>query len=177
MGDCRRRSGCARHAGEVLLSLPDRKLYLCCALPSAAPRLFCIASALDFRKCRPCCPGPHLFWLATTGAMPLSYALNEHAGKAFIPALREALLSLLEAASLLVLPACLWAAIARRRLKLLPQDFRDMDPGLVLLLFITVGTIEFPVMTAVVVGTHLPGIWALPGLFLFAVLTVCSTRY
>jgi 4-amino-4-deoxy-L-arabinose transferase-like glycosyltransferase len=119
---------------------------------------------------------PHLFWLATTGAVPFTYALNEHAGKAFIPALREALLFLLEAASLLALPACLWAAIAGRRLKLLPQDFRKMDPGLVLLFFITVGTIAFPAIAAVVVGT-MPGIWASPGLFLFAVVVVCSASF
>jgi hypothetical protein len=27
--------------------------------------------------------GPHLHWLATTGATPLGYAIEEHAGKSF----------------------------------------------------------------------------------------------
>src|SRR5882762_6888278 len=39
--------------------------------------------------------GPHLHWLATTGAMPFAYALAGHAGKAFVPALIEALLFIL----------------------------------------------------------------------------------
>jgi len=120
---------------------------------------------------------PHLVWLATTGAMPLTYALNEHAGKAFVPALYEALLFILEAAVLLVLPACLWAAMAGRRLKMLRQDFRKMDPGLFLLSLVTVGTIAFPAITAVAIGTHMPGVWASQGLFLFCVLAVCSTSY
>lgn len=120
---------------------------------------------------------PHLFWLATTGGMPITYALKAHAGKAFVPALGEALLFLLGAASGLVLPAGLWVAIAGRRLKMLPRDFRKMDPGLFLLLLVAVGTIAFPAVTAVVVGAHMPGIWASQGLFLFCLLAVCSTTY
>ena len=120
---------------------------------------------------------PHLFWLATTGGMPIIYALKQHAGKEFVPALREALLFLLGAASGLVLPAALWVAIAGRRLKMLPRDFRKMDPGLFLLFLIAVGTIAFPAVTAVVVGANMPGIWASQGLFLFCLLAVCSTTY
>ncbi|HET7889272.1 MAG TPA: glycosyltransferase family 39 protein [Bradyrhizobium sp.] len=121
--------------------------------------------------------GPHLHWLATTGGMPFSYALREHGGKAFVPSLGEALLFIVEAALGLLLPALLWAAIAGRRLKMLPRDFLPMDPGLVLLFLIAVGTIAFPAIAAVVVGAHMPGVWASPGLFLFVVLVVCSTRF
>src|SRR5260221_9637614 len=39
--------------------------------------------------------GPHLHWLATTGAMPLAYALERHTGKALVPSLTEALLFIL----------------------------------------------------------------------------------
>src|SRR5882762_4797889 len=39
--------------------------------------------------------GPHLHWLAMTGAMHFAYALAGHAGKAFVPALIEALLFIL----------------------------------------------------------------------------------
>jgi hypothetical protein len=67
--------------------------------------------------------------------------------------------------------------IAGYRLKRFPQDFRAMRPGLLLLLLIGVGTIAFPVITAVTVGTDLPSLWALQGLFLFGVLIVCGTGY
>jgi len=120
---------------------------------------------------------PHLSWLAATGAMPFDYALTEHAGKALVPALGEALLFLGGAALGLLLPAALWAAIAGRRLNMLPRDLSKMDPGLHLLGLIAVGTIAFPAITAVVLGTHMPGVWASQGLFLFVVLAVCSTSY
>jgi len=121
--------------------------------------------------------GPHLHWLATTGARPFTYALMEHGGKTFFGALNEAFLFVLEAALSLALPACLWAAIAGRRLKMLPRDFRQMDPGLLLLFWVTVGTIVFPAIAAIVVGAHMPGVWASQGLFLFVVIVVCSTSY
>jgi 4-amino-4-deoxy-L-arabinose transferase-like glycosyltransferase len=120
---------------------------------------------------------PHLFWLATTGATPFTYALREHAGKDFVPALGEALLFLAGAAAGLVLPAVFWVATAGPRPKMLLRDFRKMDPGLFLLFLVTVGTIAFPAITAVVVGAHMPGVWASQGLFLFCILAVCSTSY
>jgi 4-amino-4-deoxy-L-arabinose transferase-like glycosyltransferase len=121
--------------------------------------------------------GPHLHWLATTGAMPFTYALAEHAGKAFVPAVFEALGFVLGAALLLALPASIWAAIAGRRLRMATHDFREMDPQLYLLFLIAVGTIALPTITAVVVATHMPGVWASQGLFLFVVLAVCGTSY
>jgi hypothetical protein len=121
--------------------------------------------------------GPHLHWLATTGAMPFTYALWEHGGKAFGPALVEALGFMFGAALGLALPALVWATIAGGRLRILSLDFREMDPGLFLLFLVTIGTIAFPAITAVVLGTDMPPIWAAQGLFLFVVLAVCSTHY
>lgn len=121
--------------------------------------------------------GPHLHWLVTTGAMPFTYALTEHGGKTFFGALNEAAFFVLEAALGLALPACMWAAIAGRRLKMLPRDFRQMDPGLLLLFWVTIGTIAFPAIGAIVVGAHMPGVWASQGLFLFVILLVCTTSY
>jgi len=121
--------------------------------------------------------GSHLHWLATTGAMPFTYALSRHAGKALVPSLIEALLFILGIALVLALPAAAWVLIAGNRLKKLPQDFRAMNPGLLLLFFVSVGTIIFPVITSIGLGAYLPPIWALQGLFLFAILIVCSTSY
>jgi hypothetical protein len=44
-------------------------------------------------------------------------------------------------------------------------------------ILVSIGTIAFPVMTAVTLGTDLPSLWALQGLFLFAVLIVCGASY
>jgi 4-amino-4-deoxy-L-arabinose transferase-like glycosyltransferase len=121
--------------------------------------------------------GPHLLWLANTGGMPLRYALAEHAGMAFNRALLEALAFVLGLALVLALPAATWALTARHRLKRFPQDFRAMNPGLLLLFFISVGTIVFPAVAAVALRTDMPSIWALQGLFLFSILIVCGASY
>ena len=121
--------------------------------------------------------GPHLHWLATTGAMPFTYALAEHAGKAFGPALTEALLFIPGIALALAIPAVAWVLIARYRLKSFSHDFQAMDPGLLLLFFVSVGTIVFPMLTCVWLGTDMQPNWAVQGLFLFAILIVCGTSY
>jgi hypothetical protein len=120
--------------------------------------------------------GPHLHWLATTGAMPFTYALA-HTGKAFGASLIEALLFSLGIAMTLAIPAVTWVLIAGYRLKRLSQDFRAMNPGLLLLFLVSVGTIVFPAITSVALGTDMPPIWGLQGLFLFGILVVCGTSY
>jgi len=65
--------------------------------------------------------GPHLHWLATTGAMPFTYALERHTGKALVPSLTEALLFISGIALVLALPTVTWIMIAGNRLKKLSQ--------------------------------------------------------
>jgi hypothetical protein len=121
--------------------------------------------------------GPHLYWLATTGAKPFEYALTVHGGVALGASLVEALFFLLGLAAAMAIPAVAWVMIAGYRLQRFPADFRAMNSGLLLLFLISVGTIVFPVITAVVLGTDLPSLWALQGLFLFGVLIVCGASY
>jgi hypothetical protein len=52
-----------------------------------------------------------------------------------------------------------------------------MNPGLLLLFFVGVGTLVLPPLAAAGVGSDLPPIWALQGLFLFAILIVCGASY
>jgi 4-amino-4-deoxy-L-arabinose transferase-like glycosyltransferase len=121
--------------------------------------------------------GPHLHWLAMTGAMPFTYALERHTGKALVPSLIEALFFILGVALVLALPTVTWVMIAGNRLKKLSQDFRAMNPGLLLLFLVSVGTIVLPIVTFVGFGSDMPPIWALQGLFLFAILIVCGASY
>jgi hypothetical protein len=120
---------------------------------------------------------PHLHWLATTGAKPLAYALALHAGKALGHSLVEALLFILGVALVLALPTATWVLIAGNRLKRLSQDFWAMNAGLLLLFFISVGTIVFPAITSIGLRADMPPIWALQGLFLFPILIVCGASY
>ena len=120
---------------------------------------------------------PHMVWLATTGAQPFAYALERHAGKAHVPPLIEPLLFILGVALVLAIPAAAWVLIAGDRLKKFPQDFRDLSPGLLLLFFVSVGTLVLPPIAAVALGADMPPIWALQGLFLFAILIVCGASY
>jgi 4-amino-4-deoxy-L-arabinose transferase-like glycosyltransferase len=123
--------------------------------------------------------GPHLYWLATTGAMPFTYAyeIAGHTGKAFGPALIEALVFVLGLVLASATSAVSWILIAGNRLKRFSDDFRAMNPGLLLLFLVGVGTIVFPMVTSAGLGTDMPPVWAMQGLFLFVILIVCATSY
>jgi hypothetical protein len=120
---------------------------------------------------------PHLHWLATTGAKPFAYALARHTGNALAPSLVEALLFILGVALVLALPTATWVLIAGNRLKSFSRDFRAMNAGLLLLFLVSVGTIAFPAITSIGLGSDMPPIWALQGLFLFPILIVCGASY
>jgi 4-amino-4-deoxy-L-arabinose transferase-like glycosyltransferase len=119
---------------------------------------------------------PHLYWLATTGASTFAYALN-HANGNPASSLGEVRNFLLGLAAAMSASVVLWVLIAGTRLKQFPADFAAMNPGLRLLFYVAIGTIALPVLISLVIGTDLPSLWALQGLFLFAVLVVCGTSY
>jgi hypothetical protein len=120
---------------------------------------------------------PHLYWLVTTGGQPCIYALERHGGKLFDASLVEAVFFVLGSAMLLALPAALWCLLAGSRLHHFFKDFRAMNSGLWLLFLVSIGTIVFPAITAVVLGSDMLVIWSLQGLFLFVILIVCGASY
>jgi 4-amino-4-deoxy-L-arabinose transferase-like glycosyltransferase len=144
---------------------PQRRAYFC----SLAPWISTITGLVAL--------APHLVWLATTGAQPFAYALERHAGKAHASSLIEALIFISGLALVLAIPAAAWALIAGSRLKRFAQDFRAMDRGLLLLFFVSIGTLVLPPIAAAALHSDLPPDWALQGLFLFAVLVVCGASY
>ncbi|WP_354201009.1 glycosyltransferase family 39 protein [Bradyrhizobium sp. JR4.1] len=119
---------------------------------------------------------PHVHWLATTGAPTFTYALN-HANGTAASSLGEARNFLLGLLAAISVSSATWMLIAGTRLKQFPDDFAAMNPGLRLLFYVAVGTIALPVLISLVIGTDLPSLWALQGLFLFAILVVCGTNY
>ena len=119
---------------------------------------------------------PHIHWLATTGASTFTYALT-HAGGNAVSSLSEVKNFLLGLVAAVSVSAVVWVFIAGTRLKQFPADFAAMSPGLRLLFHVAIGTIVLPVLTSLAMGTDLPSLWALQGLFLFVVLIVCGTRY
>jgi len=144
---------------------PQRRLYF----KSSAPGVAAAAGLAVL--------APHLYWLATTGAMPFGYAMAAHAGRNLDSSLNEALFFVLGLAATMALPAVIWVMIAGYRLKSFAHDFRTMNSGLLLLFFVSIGTIILPIVTAVALGTDLPPLWASQGLFLFGVLIVCGASY
>jgi hypothetical protein len=120
---------------------------------------------------------PHIYWLATTGAKPFAYALTRHCGKALVPSLGEAIGFLLCAGLVVLLPAAAWVLMAGERMKKFCDDFHAMNTGLLLLFMISLGTVFFPAITSIVMGTDMPPIWSLQGLFLFLILLVCGASY
>lgn len=143
---------------------PARRAYF----TSAAPWISVATGAIAL--------APHLHWLATTGAVPFGHAMA-HAGADTVTSLREIAFFLAGLAAAMSLGAITWVMIAGYRLRRLPQDFAAMDPGLRLLCYVAIGTIALPVATSLAFGTDLPSLWALQGVFLFAVLIVCGASY
>jgi 4-amino-4-deoxy-L-arabinose transferase-like glycosyltransferase len=143
---------------------PHRRAYLL----SASPWISVAAGSVAL--------SPHLYWLATTSAAPVHHALT-HAGADALTSFRDVALFLLGLVAAMSVSAVTWILIAGYRLKRLPREFAVMKPSLALLGLIAVGTIGLPVITALFMRTDLPSLWALQGLFLFAVLVVCSTSY
>lgn len=119
---------------------------------------------------------PHIYWLATTGASTFTYAMAHANGNA-ASSLIEVKNFVLGLTAAMGVSAVLWVLIAGTRLKQFPADFAAMSPGLRLLFYVAIGTIVLPVLTSVAMGTDLPSLWALQGLFLFVVLIVCGARY
>jgi 4-amino-4-deoxy-L-arabinose transferase-like glycosyltransferase len=120
---------------------------------------------------------PHLYWLILTGAQPIAYAFERHGGKDVVPSMLEATQFILGIAMVLALPAAIWVLIAGNRLKQVAGDFCAMSSGLLLLFFVSVGTILLPAGASIALGTDMPPIWGLQGLFLFAILVVCGASY
>ncbi|WP_018647033.1 glycosyltransferase family 39 protein [Bradyrhizobium huanghuaihaiense] len=146
------------------LAHPERRAYFF----SASPWISVIVGLAAL--------SPHLYWLATTGASTFTYALA-HANGNVVSSLSEVRNFLLGLAAAASVSAVFWALIAGTRLKQFPADFAAMSAGLRLLFYVAVGTIALPVLISLAMGTDLPSLWALQGLFLFAVLVVCGTRY
>lgn len=120
---------------------------------------------------------PHMSWLATTGASTFTYALAAHANGTTFSSLGEVKNFLLGLVATISVAALIWVLIAGRRLEQFPADFVAMSPRLRLLFYVAIGTIALPVLTSLALGTDLPSLWALQGLFLFVVLVVCGSRY
>ncbi|CCE08220.1 conserved membrane hypothetical protein [Bradyrhizobium sp. STM 3843] len=120
---------------------------------------------------------PHIYWLATTGAQPFSYALEHHSGKAPVAALVEAIGFVLAMSGLIAIPGLIWLSMARPRPSRLLDDIFGLDARLRLLLSIGIGTVAFPALTSAIFGTDMPPLWGLQGIFLFVIVIVCGATY
>jgi 4-amino-4-deoxy-L-arabinose transferase-like glycosyltransferase len=149
----------------AVLCHPQRRTYLA----SWAPWVSALVGAVVL--------APHIHWLLTTGASPFAYAMAVHGGQSMWASVNSAMMFLLGILATLALPALCWALMAESRLKNFAADFRALNPGLWLLFLICAGTILLPAITAVVVGTDMPSLWALQGLFLVVILLVCGASF
>jgi 4-amino-4-deoxy-L-arabinose transferase-like glycosyltransferase len=149
----------------AVLCHPQRRIYFA----SLAPWISMLVGTVVL--------APHILWLLSTGASPFSYALAVHGGESLWISVGSAMIFLLGILATLALPALCWALMAESRLRNFAADFRALNPGLWLLFLVCVGTIMLPMITAVAVGTDMPSLWALQGLFLIVILVVCGARF
>ena len=119
---------------------------------------------------------PHLDWLIASDAAPIHHALT-HANSDMLRSLHDSFSFVMGLAAALALSALTWVVAAGRRIARFPRDFVALDDGLRLLFYVAIGTICLPVANALIMGTDLPSLWAVQGLFLFVVLVVCGASY
>jgi dolichyl-phosphate-mannose-protein mannosyltransferase len=144
---------------------PQRRAYLL----SPAPWVSALAGLLAL--------APHLSWLATHDFAPMTYAAATHVGRGPLSAVHEAGMFLLGILAYLGLPTFAWLLMIRSHLKGFAADLGRIEPGLLLLLLIFAGTILLPAMVCIAVGTDLPSLWNLQGLFFVVVVAVAATSF
>lgn len=150
--------------GIAAIAQSSRRAYFC----SAAPYVSLAAGFLAL--------APHVYWLAEHGAPTFEHAIA-HAGFDWVTVLLDVfnfLAGLVAAASI---AAITWFMIAGRRLDRVAADFKSADPGLKLLLVVLIATTVLPMLTALVLRTDLPSLWALQGIYPLAILAVCAMSY
>lgn len=145
---------------------PDRRAYFSSRAPWIAAGTGLLVLA------------PHIYWLATTGAQPFSYAMVHHCGKAFGRALGGAAGFVLAIAGIVAVPALIWLRMAGYRvIANFGRDVSAMPSGVMLLSVISVATVILPALAAAALKTDMPPLWGLQGIFLFVIVIVCGTGY
>lgn len=154
-------------AGFILGAVvhPQRRTYLM----SFAPWVSTIAGLIAL--------GPHLYWLATSDALPFTYAMNAHSGWTFWPVVWEVWMFFAGIAGYLALPLFIFLLMIRKDIRSFVHEVSELPSGLKLLLIIFLGTIVLPAITAIVLVTDLPPLWNLQGLFFVVVIVVCCTKF
>ncbi|MGJ4998564.1 glycosyltransferase family 39 protein [Bradyrhizobium sp. HKCCYLS3077] len=118
----------------------------------------------------------HLDWLMAHDAMPIQHALA-HARSDLATSLRDALFFVLGLLAAMAVAAVTWIVVAGPRIRRFAAEMSGLNDGLRLLAYIAIGTVCLPVANALIMGTDLPSLWALQGLFLFVVVAVCGASY
>ncbi|MGJ5196255.1 MULTISPECIES: glycosyltransferase family 39 protein [unclassified Bradyrhizobium] len=118
----------------------------------------------------------HLDWLVGHDAAPIQHALM-HARSTLATSSRDALFFVLGLAAAMAVPAATWLIVAGARIRSFTTEMAALNGGLRLLSYIAIGTVGLPVINALIMGTDLPSLWALQGLFLFVVVIVCGASY
>lgn len=120
--------------------------------------------------------GPHLEWLFMHQFAPMTYALT-HTGRDQFSAAQETGMFALGIVAYLALPATAWLLMIRAKLVEFVSDIGKIEPGLMLLLFIFAGTLVLPMIVCIILGTDLPSLWNLQGLFFVVVVVVAATTF
>ncbi|HVT54571.1 MAG TPA: glycosyltransferase family 39 protein [Xanthobacteraceae bacterium] len=150
--------------GIAALASPHRRDYF----RSFSPWITMAAGALAL--------APHLYWVATHGFAPVSYALNGHAAHAFSVALKDAALYVGGFAAYLAVPLFLLMLVARPKLFALADTVWPRDGTRRFVAIAFWAPVLLPIPVALLLDTKLASIWTMSALALAPIVFLSSPK-
>ena len=112
---------------------------------------------------------PHLYWLASTGGQPITYAMSTHGHLPVAAVLKTCVSYVLGAVGYIVLPIVVYAVAVRPDRRALAAAAWPDDPDRRMLVLLLVLPLALPIVTAPLLQVGLTSLWTMQAWFLLPI--------
>ena len=120
--------------------------------------------------------GPHLYWLAITGAEPFRYALETHTAATLSQELKKALGYVAGGVGYVLVSVAAYFVAVRPDRRLLVAALWPRDPDRRMLVLLLAVPLVLPLLTAPIIGVALTPLWTMSAWFLLPVVLLAPTQ-
>ncbi len=117
---------------------------------------------------------PHLYWLVTTGAAPVRYAVTRHVANSALQELTRTLAYAAGAIGYVLLLIAAYLLVVRPDRRLLAATLWPDDPARRMLILLLATPLVLPMLTAPIVGVMLTPLWTMSAWFLLPVILLAA---